>query len=58
MSGLLCYEHFSDTLKKMGFLINSYDMCIANKTVNEKQCTILWYVDNIKVSHVDESVVK
>ena len=26
--------------------------------VNIKQCTVCWYVDNVKVSHVEESVVE
>ena len=42
----------------MGFEINAYDMLVANTTINGKRCTIIWYVDDIKVSHEDESVVK
>ena len=30
---------------------------MANKTVNGKQCTILWHVDDLKISHVDPDVV-
>jgi hypothetical protein len=26
--------------------------------VNRKQCTILWHVDDLKISHVDPEVVK
>jgi hypothetical protein len=37
--------------------LNPYDMCVANKTINGRQCTILWHVDDIKVSHVDPQVV-
>ena len=28
-----------------------------NKTVNDKQCTILWHVNNLKMSHVDPDIV-
>ena len=42
----------------MGFVLNPYDKCVANKMVNGKQCTVLWYVDDVKVSHVDRSVVE
>ena len=56
-SALLWYELFSGTLKKMGFVINDYDRCVANKDINGSQCTIVWYVDDAKVSHVDRSVV-
>ena len=38
----------------MGFELNPYDTCVANKTIDGKQCTIAWYVDNNKISHVDE----
>ena len=42
----------------MGFEINPYDYCVANKTINGKQCTIVWHIDDFKISHVDEKVVK
>ena len=57
-SALLWYKLFSTTLENMGFKINPYDRCVANKIVNGKQCTIVWYVDNVKVSHVQQSVVE
>lgn len=30
---------------------------MANKTIDGKQCTIVWYVDDLKISHVDSTVV-
>ena len=48
---LLWYNLYANTLKDMGFEINSYDKCIANKMINGNQCTIGWYVDNNKISH-------
>ena len=56
-SALLWYEMYSSTLEHMGFVINPYDKCVANKDINGKQCTIVWYVDDNKLSHVDEKVV-
>ena len=56
MDALLWYDIYSKTLKSQGFLINTYDRYIANSTIQDKQCTIAWYVDNNKVSHVDEEV--
>jgi hypothetical protein len=56
-SALLWYELFSGTLKEMGFELNPYDPCIANKLIEGDQCTIAWYVDDNKISHVKESVV-
>jgi hypothetical protein len=41
----------------MGFVLNPYDSCVANKMINGKQCTICWFVDDLKVSHVQRSVV-
>ena len=30
---------------------------MVNKMVNGKQCTIVWHVDDLKVSHIDPKVV-
>ena len=56
-SALLWYNLYSKTLKDMGFIINPYDKCVANKMIHGKQCTIVWYVDDNKISHVEEEVV-
>ena len=57
-SALLWYDIYSKTLKSQGFLINPYDRCIEHSTIQDKQCTILWYVEDKKVSHVDKYVNK
>jgi hypothetical protein len=44
-------------LEEMGFELNPYDSCVANKVIDGKQCTVLWYVDDNKISHVDPDVV-
>jgi hypothetical protein len=56
-SALLWYELFSSTLQGMGFELNPYDACIANKMINGKQCSIVWYVNDNKISHMDKNVV-
>jgi Reverse transcriptase (RNA-dependent DNA polymerase). len=56
-SALLWYNLFTETLEDMGFTVNPYDMCVANAEINGKQCTITWYVDDTKISHVDPRVV-
>ena len=56
-SALLWYELFSGTLKDMGFVLNPYDSCVANCMIQGKQCTIAWYVDNTKISHINPDVV-
>ena len=35
-SALLWYELFSTTLKDMGFVLNPYDECVANKIIHGK----------------------
>ena len=48
---------FFKSLQELGFVIFPYDKCVANKIINGKQFTIVWYVDNIKMPRVDRSVV-
>ena len=43
--------------KKSALFLNHYDTCVANRVINNKQCTITWHVDDLKISHVDSSVV-
>ena len=40
-----------------GFVLNPYDPCVANKTIQGEQCTVCWYVDDTKVSHKKPEVV-
>ena len=56
-SALLWYEMFHSHLKEIGFELNPYDPCIANKIIEGTQCTIAWYVDDTKISHVNPDVV-
>ena len=56
-SALLWYRLFHETLKQMGFTINPYDPCVANCNIEGAQCTIAWYVDDMKISHVNPEVV-
>ena len=41
----------------MGFTLNNHDQCVANKMIEGSQCTIVWYVDDNKISHVNSKVV-
>ena len=56
-AALLFWKKLSHQLKDWGFKINPYDWCVANKTFDGKQCTILWHVDDLKISHMDLDVV-
>ena len=53
---LLWYDIYSNNLRSQGLMINPYYRWVANSTIQDKQCTIAWYVDNNKVSQVDEEV--
>ena len=56
-AALLFWRRLSSQLTVWGFEANPYDSCVANKIINDKQCTILWHVDDLKISHVDPKVV-
>ena len=47
----------SSSLKRRGFVINPHAWCVANKDINGTQCTIIWHVDDLKISHKDSAVV-
>ena len=53
----LFWEKLSAKLLEQGFVPNPYDSCVVNKMINGKQCTIIWHVDDLKISHVDSKVV-
>jgi len=58
-SALLFWKKLSSFLvDTLEFTMNPYDSCVANKVINGKQCTIAWYVDDLKISHVDPRVVE
>ena len=56
-AALLFWKKLSTSLKMRGFTINPYDWCVANKDINGKQCTIVWHVDDLKISHMDPKVI-
>ena len=53
-STLLFYLKLRRDLEEFGFVINDYDPCVANKVVNGHQMTVVWHVDDLKVSHKDQ----
>ena len=56
-AALIFYKRLRSDLENMGFEINPYDPCVANKMVSGHQMTICWYVDDLKVSHKNEHAV-
>jgi len=57
-SALQWYKLFSGSLKVLGFKLNEYDKCVANKMVDGKQLTIAWHVDDCIASHMDKKVLE
>ena len=57
VASLLYYKKFTTSLKSKGFTVNPYDSCVWNKIVNGKQLTIVFHVDDCKLSHVDSKVL-
>jgi len=54
----LFWENLSKYLtEELGFVINPYDACVANKVINGSQCTVLWHVDDLKISHKSQTVL-
>ena len=56
-SALLWYELYVTVLLDEGYELNPYNKCVANKMVNNNQCTIGWYVDDNIVGHKEENVI-
>ena len=56
-AALLFYKRLRSDLKGMGFEVNPYDPCVANKMVNGKQMTSCCHVDDLRVSHMEELAV-
>ena len=56
-AALLFWQRLTAQFKEWGFEVNPYDWCVVNKTIGGKQCTIVWHVDDLKISHVDTNVV-
>ena len=50
-AALLFYRKLRADLEDMGF-----EVCVADKIVNGSQCTVVWHVNDLKVSHKDEAV--
>jgi len=55
---MLFWKLLSETLQEWGFTLNPYDECVVNKNIEGKQCTIIWHVDDLKISHRKKEVVE
>ena len=54
----LFYDNLCHVLiNEIGFTLKPYDGCVANKIINNKQCTIVFHVDDLNISYIDKEVV-
>ena len=56
-SSMIFNNKLRSHLEEIGFEINPYDPCVKNMTINSSQMTVCWHVDDLKVSHKEESAV-
>jgi hypothetical protein len=55
-AALLFWKLLSGKLILWGFTINPYEWCVANMMIYGKQHTVLWHVNDLKISYVHEEV--
>ena len=56
-AALLFWKKLKGTLASWGFVENKYDACTMNKLVDGTQLTVVWHVDDLKISHLKQSAV-
>ena len=57
-AALLFWQKLKGKLEDWGFMENPYDACTMNKIIDGDQATIVWHVDDLKISHRSEKVVR
>ena len=56
-AALLSYKKLTGHLKDWGFAMNRYDPCCWNKMTNGNQVTVVFHVDDLKISSKDSKQV-
>lgn len=57
-AALLFWQKLKGKLAEWGFEENPYDACTMNKIIDGEQATIVWHVDDLKISHKSEQCVR
>jgi hypothetical protein len=57
LGAILFYEKLSKQLVDWGYEPNCYDRCTFNKMIDGNQITIQFHVDDLKISHMKQSVI-
>jgi hypothetical protein len=55
-SARLFYNHLSKTIEGLGFTRNPYDICVFNRTIDGKQQTVCFYVDDLFCTCADPAL--
>ena len=58
LRAIVFYNKISKYLIDQSFVQNEYDMFTLNKMVNGEQITVQFHVDDLKVSHKDQTVLE
>ena len=62
VASLLYYRNFTKSLTDVGFKINPYDLCVANKMIDGQHMTICYHVGDCKLIHrrkkVNDQMIK
>jgi hypothetical protein len=56
-SALQFYQKWVVDLTPLGFTINPYNQCVANKIVDGHQLKVCWYVDDLLIGHAKPDTV-
>ena len=56
-ASLTFWAKLSKRLEEMGYHRNEYNWCVMKDINDNKQCTIIWHVDDLNTSHVDPTIV-
>ena len=55
---LIFYLNLGKDIEAIGFKVNPCEPCVVNNIIREKQMTITWHDDDLKVSHDDKDIVE
>jgi hypothetical protein len=57
VASLMYYWKLVKSLTDIDFIINPYNLCVANKKIEGEQMTICFHVDDCKLSHRNNKVM-
>ena len=53
---ILFYKKFDYNVTSIVFKLSPYDPCVTKNITNVKKSTMVWHVDNLKVSHESNKI--